>query len=256
MIANRSFTTIGLAAFKSQHYVALFNMVKVYPEFFDCFGRYLFSSGSYPYVVNLRTPCCLVTATLDSHHDMLTVNEIFCRNDYKATSSVKCVVDIGSNIGISALYFLTRNESSRVYLFEPNPRNLVRLSANLRGREPRFELNPVAVTESDGEVDFGIESTGRYGGVGVLTGSQLRVRSVGINSLLRRIIEKEGSIDILKLDIEGLEIQTVKIIEPELRSKIRRIYMEAEPKERLFDSGFKQIQYGTVCQLLNERFTD
>ena len=44
-------------------------------------------------------------------------------------------VDFGSNIGISALYFLTRNPSVQVYLFEPVPSNIERLRENLKGYE-------------------------------------------------------------------------------------------------------------------------
>ncbi len=44
----------------------------------------------------------------------------------------RVVVDIGSNIGISALYFLTRNPACRCWLYEPVPRNVERLRANLR----------------------------------------------------------------------------------------------------------------------------
>jgi len=44
--------------------------------------------------------------------------EIFCRLDYLAKTDIKVVVDIGSNIGISALYFLSRNKQAKCYLFE------------------------------------------------------------------------------------------------------------------------------------------
>ncbi len=44
-----------------------------------------------------------------------------------APRDISVVVDFGSNIGISALYFLTRNQDIKVYLFEPVPQNILRL---------------------------------------------------------------------------------------------------------------------------------
>ena len=75
--------------------------------------------------VSVNTPVGMYDMTLYSCHDILTVNEIFCRNDYPASQDLRVVVDIGSNIGISAAYFLTRNNQVRCYLFEPDPKNNV-----------------------------------------------------------------------------------------------------------------------------------
>ena len=70
---------------------------------------------------------------------MFTVNEVFCRRDYPVPPGARSVVDIGSNIGLSALFFLTRDESCRCWLYEPVPANVERLRANLRAFADRFE---------------------------------------------------------------------------------------------------------------------
>ena len=74
---------------------------------------------------------------------MWTVNEVFCRQDYGADASIRAVVDVGSNIGISALYFLTRSPDCRAWLYEPVPRNVERLRGNLAGYEDRYALREV-----------------------------------------------------------------------------------------------------------------
>jgi hypothetical protein len=84
--------------------------------------RYLTARGEYPYVCRVRTPSGTIAPTLYSSHDILTVNEIFCRGDYRYGPDLRVAVDVGANIGISALYFLTRNSGARVYAFEPDPR--------------------------------------------------------------------------------------------------------------------------------------
>jgi FkbM family methyltransferase len=252
MIGNRPLSLVLGSVFQKQHYVALWNMYRNYPAFWENLKRYLLGRGDYPYEVQVKTPLGNVSPTLYSHHDLLTVNEIFCRQDYFSDGGLGVVVDLGSNIGISALYFMTRNQASRCYLFEPDPKNIERLHHNLAGFESRFVLKKAAVSDVSGVFRFGVEDTGRYGGIGVETDEYIEVDCLSINEVLREILEKEESIDVLKIDTEGIEIQTVKAIEEDLLSSIKRIYLEGKPEEVLHPRIFEQRQYGTVCQLVSK----
>jgi len=214
------------AAVEPAHYRALANMVRVYPEWSGGLLRYLTGTGAYPVEWRVRTPAGEVSPTLYSYHDFLTVNEVFCREDYRVTPAPRVVVDFGSNIGLSALYFLTRRADSTCHLFEPDPRNVGRLKANLSQYRDRISLQQVAIGEEDGEVEFGVEDTGRYGGIGVDTGERIRVRARDVNAVLREVVDRDGEIDLLKVDIEGLEAATVNAIDPALRRSIRNIVME------------------------------
>ena len=122
------------------------------------------------------------------------------------------IVDFGSNIGISAAFFLSAAEKSFCYLFEPLPTNILRLRQNLAGFDPRYKLENVAVALNDGQENFGYEETGRYGGIGVRTGSYIRVPCLNAIRVLAEIINKHGSIDILKIDIEALESEILDAI--------------------------------------------
>ena len=77
--------------------------------------------------IAIKTPTGTITPQMHLSDDRLTVNEIFFRLDYEAPETIKTVVDFGSNIGISALYFLTRSKDTRIWLFEPNPKNVEKL---------------------------------------------------------------------------------------------------------------------------------
>ena len=112
--------------------------------------RYFLGRGDYPYRCPVRTPAGIVAPTLYSSHDMFTVNEIFCREDYASGSGVRTVVDVGSNIGLSALYFLTRDPGCHCLLYEPVPRNVERLRLNLAGYEERYTLHEAAVAAAAG----------------------------------------------------------------------------------------------------------
>jgi FkbM family methyltransferase len=170
---------------------------------------------------------------------MLTANEVFCREDYRAATDIGVAVDIGSNIGISALYFLSRDHRARAYLYEPDPRNLPRLRRNLQGFEGRYSLEPVAVDVADGEVPFSVEPTGRYGRIGVELSEQVTVTSRAINAVLADVLAVEEEIDVLKVDTEGTEERLVGAIEPSHLDRIAAIYYETSVPAPLHDDRFE-----------------
>jgi FkbM family methyltransferase len=227
MIGGRPISTVMASVVHGRNYRALINMFRVCPDPFDALRRYVSVSGAYPCTMRLRTPTGLVSPTLYSPSDMRTVNEIFCRKDYACEEQVKIVVDIGSNIGISALYFLTRYPSCTCYLYEPDPRNVQRLTHNLRAFQGRFVLTEAAVADRAGTFDFGIDETGRHGGLGINTGRSIKVRCLSINEVLAEVLQREGEIDLLKLDIEGAEEDTVAAIDEQYLRSIRVIHYES-----------------------------
>lgn len=249
MLGNRNLKQVVSAIVGKQHYIALFNMCRNYPDFWKNTLRYLTGRGHYPYEIEIKTPTGIIKPKLYSHEDLLTVNEIFCRYDYYAGSHIRTVVDVGSNIGLSALYFLTRNNLAKCYLYEPDTANTEKLIKNLSGFEDRYRLAEKAVSDETGTIEFGVEATGRYGGIGVNTGKQIRVECININEVLRNVLDKEDVIDILKIDTEGVEIKTVEAINVEYLQRIRRIYLEAQPQYKLHPDYFRQKQYGSICRL-------
>lgn len=177
-------------------------------------------------MISLRTPVGPIAVKLHCRDDTQTVNEIFFRGDYIVPGENNIIVDFGSNIGISTLYFLSRNNQSRCFCFEPLPQNILRLEENLVEFARRYELNPVAVGERNGRVQFGWEPTGRYGGVGRDTGQWLDVDCVDSNEQLARILGKHGRIDVLKVDIETLEEVVITRIPRSVAEQIGKIIVE------------------------------
>lgn len=222
--------------------------------FFEVFLRYVLGGGTYPYSCRVKTPVGFIAPTLHSYYDLLTLNEIFFRGDYSVDQKPRVVVDLGSNIGLSALYFLTRHAQTRCYLFEPDPENIKRLRSNLSSFEGRYVLNPCAVADREEMVRFGRDvNSGRYGGIGLETGHYLEVPCRHINSVLEEVLQKEGRVDVLKIDTEGAELSTLKAIRPDLFQHIDDIFMEAEPDGPLFPDHFDQSFQGTVSHLSNRR---
>ncbi|MGW0162685.1 FkbM family methyltransferase [Mycobacterium sp. NPDC003323] len=249
-IAGRGVGKIAGSVLHRRNYTAARNMLRVYEHPVDIFRRYLTSSGEYPTTVRVRTPQGWVALRLYSSHDVLTVNEIFCRTDYHADATDRVIVDFGSNIGISAAYFLSRSPEAYTYLFEPLPRNVTRLQENLRPFEGRYTLQEVAVGAVAGEVEFGFEESGRYGGVNAEFGSSLTVTCVNSQQVLRDVIDKHGQIDILKIDIEGLEAAVIANIPVDLARNIKKIYVEYLFDENPLAETHTLRHYGGISQII------
>ena len=159
------------------------------------------------------------------------------------------MVDLGSNIGISALYFLTRNTTSKCILYEPDPKNIEKLKRNLKGFEDRYTLFQNAVADREGELRFGVEASGRYGGIGLVLEDTIAVNCLHINDVIKNALLQSSQVDILKIDAEGVEVQTVNGIAPDLLEHISKIYLEADPAFSLHRQIYRNVQYGSVRQL-------
>jgi FkbM family methyltransferase len=252
-IGGRSWSTIAHAALSRQHYTAGLNMLRVYRRPGDAYRRYLLGRGTYPTSVEVSTPLGEFAARLQSKDDMLTLNEIFCREDYYADGGDKVVVDFGSNIGLSALYFLTRSSDAFAYLHEPFPQNIPRLKENLAAFKGRYALAEAAVGLEDGEARFGWEATGRYGGIGRETGSYLQVPCLDSNCVLREILSRHAEIDILKIDTEGLEAELTTRIPEDMLARIRKLYVEHDFARNPLPRTHAYSRHGPIARLIRLR---
>jgi FkbM family methyltransferase len=215
-------------------------LVKLCPNWPDVLFRYVTSAGGYPYVINIKTPIGLLSLQLHDAHDLRTVNEIFFRNDYPAPCNIGVVIDIGSNIGISGAYFMTRNKDCKCYLYEPLPSNIAKLKKNLEAFEGRFVLNECAVSTVSGMRPFYTEPTGRYGTLVKPLNGCIRVMVRNINGILAEVLSENPLIDLIKIDIEGLEEEVVNAIDKGFLYRIRLIVCEIADQVRVFEPAQSQ----------------
>lgn len=244
-----------LAPFQAANYRTLARSVRTFQRPFSALYRYATNRGVYPYEIGVKTPTGPLAISLPSFHDLRTVNEIFNRGDYGTRKDISVVVDLGANIGISALFFLTLNRDSRVYCFEPSPVNLPRLKQNLANYGGRAFIDERAVSDRSGTFQFNAEPVGRYGG---LLNDQytepvvnvIDVEVIDINSALESILEREPRIDVLKIDTEGTEIPIVKAIRPDILARIDEIVLEARVTEQPLPGFIQTGDTSGVCHLV------
>jgi len=248
VLNDRSLRLIARNVTRPSNYLALARIGWVYERPLQAAFRYFVGHGEYPCSVRVRTPAGPQSVTLFNSHDAVTVHEIFCRQDYRCPSPPQVVVDLGSNIGVSALYFLTRSPSSYCDLYEPDPRNVPKLLLNLQKFRDRFTLHETAVADRQGLLSFTREPTGRYGSLeattwiwtspGTVETERIDVRVEHVNTALDRAISRHGVVDLLKIDTEGSELATLLAIDPKLRAHVRHIVIEWSDRRVTLD-GFK-----------------
>jgi len=231
-----------------RHYAALGRAASVYARPAEALRRYLLGSGHYPAAVTVMTPLGPVPVQLYSRADMMTLNEVFCRHDYPVPAGARSLLDWGANIGITALYALTRNPRLAAVLYEPLPMNAERLGHQLARFAGRWRLHRAAVGLADGSARFGHEPTGRYGGLNRdhLPGAiEVPVRAA--NAALAEALEQfGGSLDVLKIDVEGLEADLLRALDPALLARVKLVV--AETAETVPLPGHSAERFGSVVR--------
>lgn len=224
LLLGRTPQRLVAAPFRPVNYAMLRKVLRVVGSPVEFLRRYAFRAGTYPWDLVLRTPLGAVEVRLYSRHDLFTVAETFCRGDYDATDP-EVVVDVGANIGLVSLYFLTRRSDCWVSCFEPDPVNIPRLTHNLRAFADRFEVRELALADVAGTVEFVQEETGRYGGLPAYStrpGRRITVEAV-TPAVLRAVLARHHRVDLLKISTEGSEPSVIEAIPDDVRIGIGTI---------------------------------
>src|SRR5580693_7464158 len=115
------------------------------------------------------------------------------------------ILDLGANIGLSAIYFARRYPGSRLACVEPVPDNVRLLIRNLKDNAVEAEVIAAAIDAKDGVVAME-RSAADYGhkiATAAPSAAWFDVASVSIPSIMRRL--GWDRIGLLKIDIEGHE---------------------------------------------------
>jgi FkbM family methyltransferase len=118
-------------------------------------------------------------------------------------------IDVGANIGSHAIPMAKAMRTGRVLAFEPNPFVFPRLIANLAlNPDCNVDARAMAIGNRIGQVDLFIPQpdAGNLGQASVVENSnfnKVAVPCTTLDSLLED--EKLGTVDVLKIDVEGFE---------------------------------------------------
>ncbi|MFT6246319.1 MAG: FkbM family methyltransferase [Salibacteraceae bacterium] len=149
-------------------------------------------------------------------------NEIIYQENYKfkAKSQKPVIIDCGANIGISLLYFQKLYPEAELVGIEADPNVRKLLDENLKTVGCEAKIIEKALWSTSGEtLQFG--SQGGDSGSLFSTKNSIDVETIGIKDLL----SPYDHIDLLKIDIEGAEYETLLNCGDELK-KVDFLFIE------------------------------
>jgi FkbM family methyltransferase len=180
--------------------------------------------------------------------DEIFLTECYTRNGLYEPAPDHCVVDIGSNIGFFALYLQARARGIQVHCFEPAASTRTRLEKNIRENQlaPWVTIHPYGVLDRECELSLGhSDVTGNHTLFDSKEGSET-IRCISFDQALKRVNAK--TVHLLKMDIEGAEVDAFRSVTPQTLSNVQRIAMEyhenlrpgslAPLREKLASLGF------------------
>lgn len=132
-------------------------------------------------------------------------SEIFARQSYRFASRTQnpVILDCGANIGMATLYFKWLYPKAQITAFEPDPSTFSVLKENTSGnRLEGVVTHNVALGKDESEIDFHIPEPGSLmmsAVAGRNTGETIRVACRRLSTFIT------GEVDMLKIDIEGME---------------------------------------------------
>lgn len=213
---------------------------------------------------SLSDRCGGATLAARTWADTRIINELWIDDPYLRhlpdEASVDTIVDVGANRGYFCVQASQRFPGVRVVAYEPDPANLMLMRENfeLNGLH-EIDVRPVALVPDDREevvlyeaVHPGYHSTlspeefaARGHDSSRFTGQSRTLACANIGKELTSVIEESGSIDLLKIDTEGTEIDLIAALPDHVLASTRGIVaeIEEEPAEelvsRLESAGFR-----------------
>lgn len=123
----------------------------------------------------------------------------------------KVVIDVGANIGQYALYFAFHGK--KVFAFEPMPSMIERLNTHIamNNISDKITLVTKALTSSNGTLKFSLPKAENSGTASTVLGRSqntdelIEVEGITLDDYLASI-NFQGSVDLIKIDIEGAEL--------------------------------------------------
>ncbi len=156
--------------------------------------------------------------------------EIFLRGEYAFTTSNNAprILDCGANIGYATLFFKWRYPKAIIDALEPDPATFAMLQKNITHNNiENVTLHNTALSANEGITSFFIDDK-LEGSLSMSTNPE-RVSSKRIDvhtESLKKYL-REGTVDFLKLDVEGAEAEIISQLDTlSLFTHIREMAIE------------------------------
>jgi FkbM family methyltransferase len=159
--------------------------------------------------------------------------EIFVSENYffQTGTSRPRIIDVGSNIGMSIIFFKLLYPDAEILAFEPDPRTFKWLLKNVEINKFRgITCHNVALGKRDGNVDFYEDPSMEGSGINsfvpnIVSGIDPKTMKKISVSCKRLSTFVAGCFDLLKIDAEGAEYEIIEEVKPKL-AFFEQIFLE------------------------------
>ncbi len=176
--------------------------------------KYIFTwqiFGNRNFLLNLKFRDHKFNFSVDNRLDLGTLNDIFVKEEYgfKYLGNPKVIIDLGANIGDTAIFYSILYPQAKIFAVEPNPHIHEKLAMNVKDF-PNIKICKCAISDTTGKIKLNLGDSH--------LGSSINAREQNKNSVevdvysLEDFCKMEGTekVDILKFDIEGAEEYLLK----------------------------------------------
>lgn len=201
--------------------------------------KYFFRSGSVDFVRASDYQAEIKVSSIDFHgkpvyfrtgtSDPHLVYSILLRKGrsaeyaFPARLQPKVILDIGANVGTSAVLFSELYPAARVFAFEPVPENFEILRKN---SETRRQIQPymIALADQDGEMTMMVSRSDRnFGGFSFYSRGCAVDQRFTVQTATPKLFLGSHSIDkvdLIKIDTEGAEYSILTAFDPAVLSEV------------------------------------
>lgn len=188
---------------------------------------------------------------ITSGSDFAVLKEVFIDEEYGQTlaSIPATIIDLGSNVGLTVIYFKLKYPEAAVFAVEADPATFKLLKVNTAALSKVNCINTL-ITQQDGIRTFYVHPTSSISSSMVKRTSDQEAITVQARSLDSLISElKLEQIDLLKFDIEGAEFESFASFKNTYRTKalIGEIHLDLSTHtEAEFVSYFPHFKINTI----------
>lgn len=179
-----------------------------------------------------------------NRYDEALAYEIFVKEEYGfAKNEIKkasLIWDVGGHVGLFSQRCLHINPQVKLRLFEPFPELVEKARERLDAFADQMEISPFGVAKEAGDYLFlyNSEKTMQSSQFSSFLNSRGEKRQVRCENLALQIRQQEQIIDVLKVDIEGMEFEVLLDLHDAERKKVKSLICEVhlfgEKEERDF----------------------
>jgi FkbM family methyltransferase len=245
--------------------------------FVDCLGKYVHekvmaaipaTEGLFAVTVNKKvfsaTRITLAVPNSDyevalrlNSSDLPTFYQIFGMYEYDSPSlpqSAGTIVDLGANVGLAAVFFGLKYPQAQILAVEPEGNNFSLMASNTAALGARIRRQQAAVWTHDGQINLqtDAEDGSSLGAWGVRTSDTLDNASAVTKCFrLGTLLDQAGfrTVDILKVDIEGAELQVFSEGAESWLPRVGMIIIETHDR---FQPGSEQAVRQAIAPLFEE----